>query len=82
MTVIFSLSPLIARKSDNYRVAIEARNLERKPSKKKRRTDTKKDAKRLKSDNFTRSNREKFNNAVALLKKIPFLKGNNNYFAF
>ena len=33
--------------------------LEREPSKKKQRTDTKKDAKRIKSDNFTRSNREK-----------------------
>ena len=35
--------------------------LERKPSKKKQRTDTKKDVKRIKRDNFTRSNKEKFN---------------------
>ena len=35
--------------------------LERDPSKKKQRTDTKKDAKRIKSDNFTRGNREKSN---------------------
>ena len=33
--------------------------LGRKPSKKKQRTDTKKDAKMIKSDNFTRSSREK-----------------------
>jgi hypothetical protein len=33
--------------------------LKREPSKKKQRTDTKKDAKRIKIDNFTRSNREK-----------------------
>ena len=44
-------------------------NLERKPSKKKQRTDTKKDAKWIKSDNFTRSNREKFNIAIAILGK-------------
>ena len=35
--------------------------LKRDPSKKKQRTDTKKDAKRIRSDNFTRSNREKSN---------------------
>ena len=32
--------------------------LERKPSKKMQRTDTKNDAKRIKSDDFTRSSRE------------------------
>jgi hypothetical protein len=36
-----------SRNSDNFR---------KKPSKKKPRTNTKKDAKRIKSDNFTRSN--------------------------
>ena len=36
-----------------------AMTLEREQSKKKQRTDTKKDAKRIKSDNFIRSNREK-----------------------
>ena len=55
--VIFSLSPLRVRKGDNYRY----RSSKREPSKKKQRTDTKKDAKRIKSDNFTRSNREKSN---------------------
>jgi len=42
--------------------------LERKPSKKKQRSDTKKDANRIKSDNFTRSNREKSNIAITILK--------------
>ena len=42
--------------------------LEREPSKEKRRTNTKKDAKRIKSDNFTRSNREKSNNTIAILE--------------
>ena len=43
--------------------------LERKPFKKKQRTDTKKDAKRIKSDNFTRSNREKSNIAIAIFEE-------------
>ena len=38
--------------------------LEREPSKKQQRTDTKKNAKRIKSDNFTNSNREKSNIAI------------------
>ena len=58
-----SLSPLRAR---NRKSGI---TLERKPSKKKQRTDTKKDAKKIKSDNFTRSNREKSNIAIAILEK-------------
>jgi hypothetical protein len=52
--------------------------LEREPSKKKQRTDTNKDAKRIRSDNFTRSNKEKSNIATAILEKSPFLK----YFVF
>ena len=39
---------------------------EREPSKKKQWTNTKKDAKRIKSDNFTRSNKEKSNIAIAI----------------
>ena len=39
--------------------------LEREPSKKKQRTDTKKDPKRIKGDNFKRSNRDKSNIAIA-----------------
>ena len=41
---------------------------EREPSKEKQRTDTKKDAMRIKSDNFTRGNREKSNIAIAVLE--------------
>ena len=63
--VILSLSPLRAKKSDKGR----AKTLERKPLKKKQRTYIKKDAKRIKSDNFTRSNREKSNIAIAILEK-------------
>ena len=43
--------------------------LDRKPSKKKQRADTKKDAKKIKSHNFNRSNREKSNIAIAILEK-------------
>ena len=59
--VIFLLSPLRARKSDScrYRNSWKSDNFrEREPSKKKQKTDTKKDAKIIKSDNFTRCNRE------------------------
>ena len=44
--------------------------LEREPSKKEQRTDTKKDAKRIKIDKFTRSNREKSNIAIVILEKL------------
>ena len=37
-------------------------------TKKKQRTDTKKDAKRIKSDNITSRNREKSNFAIAILE--------------
>ena len=52
-----------ARKSDNYRYRYsrESDNLGRQLSKKKQRTDTLKDAKMIKSDNFTRSNIRKMN---------------------
>ena len=55
--------------------------LEREPSKKKQRTDKKKDAKRIKSDNFTRSNREKSNIAIAILEK-RMIRWQHNYFVF
>jgi hypothetical protein len=55
--------------------------LERKPSKKKQRTDTKKDAKRIKSDKFERSNREKSNIEIAILKKL-MLGWQHKYFLF
>ena len=60
--VIFLLLPLRA-------IVGRAITLEREPSKKKQRTDTKKDPKRIKSDNFTRSNREKSNIAITILQK-------------
>ena len=67
VTAILSLSPL---RATTIAIAIVGRaiTLERKPSKKKQRTDTKKDAKRIKSDNFTWSNREKSNIAIAILE--------------
>ena len=43
--------------------------LEREPSKKKQRTNTKNDAKRIKSENFTRSNKENSNIAIAIMGK-------------
>ena len=68
---IFSLSPLRARKNDNYhyRDSWNCDNFrEISIKKKKQRTDTKKDAKRIRSDNFTWSNREKSNIATAILE--------------
>ena len=64
---MFSLSPLRARKSENYRYPDSW--IEREPSKKKQITDTKKDVKRIKSENFTMGNREKFNIAIAILEQ-------------
>ena len=73
--VIFSLSPLRARKSDNYRYrdSWKSDNFRERAIKKKQRTDTKKDAKKIKSDNFKRSNGEKSNIAIAWY---------HNYFIF
>ena len=73
------LSPLRARKSDNYhyRNSWKSNNFrERDPSKKKQRTD-KKDAKRIYSDNFTSSNKVKFNIAIAILEKFMLIKISN-----
>ena len=60
--VIFTLLTLRARTIDitivGTTITLER---EREPSKKKQRTDTKKYSKRIKSDNFSRSNREKSN---------------------
>ena len=66
-----------------FAIAIVGRaiTLERKISKKKQRTDTKKDAKRIKSDNFTWSNREKSNIAIAILEKW-MIGWHYNYFVF
>ena len=43
--------------------------------------DTKKEAKKIKSDNFSRSDREKFNNAIARLEKL-IIRYHYDYFAF
>ena len=55
-----------------FAIAIVGRaiTLEREPSKKKQRIETKKDSKWIKSDNFTRNNREKSNIAIAILEKL------------
>ena len=63
--------------------------LKREPSNKLQRTDTKKDAKKIKIDNFKRSNKEKSNIAIAILEKwiigwhqiISYFGGSNNIFA-
>ena len=75
--VIFS--PLRARKSDTYRYRNSWKRdyfRERESLKKKQRTEPKKDAKRINSDNFPRSNREKWN----IGRKI--ISQHHNYFAF
>ena len=54
--------------------------LEEEPSKKKQGNDTKKNANKIKSDDF-RSNREKFNNARAILEKF-MIGWHHNYFVF
>ena len=62
-----------------FAIVGRAITLEREPPKKKKqRTDIKKDAK---SDNFTRSNREKFNIAIALLEKL-MIGWHHNYLTF
>ena len=53
--------------------------LERELSKKKQRTDIKKYAKRIKSDNSTRSKREKSNIAIAILEKLMIGWKHNNF---
>ena len=69
---LFAIAIAERERATTIPIAIVGRviNLEREPSKKKQRTYTKKDAKRIKIDNFTRSNREKKNNiAIAILEK-------------
>ena len=62
----FMLLKALAKSNCNlFAIAFKS---EKEPSKKKQRTDNKKDAKRIKSDNFTRNNREKSNIAVAILE--------------
>ena len=80
----FTLLKALAKSNGNlFAIAIVGRaiTLEREPSKKEERTDTKKDEKRIKSDNFTRSNREKSNIAIAILEKW-MIGWHHNYFVF
>ena len=56
-------------------------NIERNPSKNKQRTDSKKETKRIKSDNLTRSYRGKSNISIAILEKL-IIGWHNNYFVF
>jgi hypothetical protein len=56
-------------------------NLYARAIKKKQRTETKKDAKRIKSENFTREKREKSNIAIAIFKKL-MIGWQHNYFFF
>ena len=72
----FTLLKALAKSNGNLfaiafksKIVGRAKTLEREPSKKKQKTDTKKYAKRIKIDNFTRSNREKSNIAIAILEK-------------
>ena len=55
--------------------------MEKEPSKKKQRTDTKKDVKRMKRDDFIGSNREKSNIAIAPYTYFSYFGGSNNIFA-
>ena len=57
----FTLLKVLAKSKGNPIVG-RALTLNRAPSKKKQKADTKKDAKRIKTDNFTRSNTEKSKN--------------------
>ena len=59
----------LAKSKGNLFAIARAITLKREPSKKKQKTDTKKDAKMIKSDNFTRNKREKSNIAIAILEK-------------
>ena len=61
------LLPIRARKSDNYRYRYSWKSDN---FKKKQRTDIKKAANRIKSDNFTRSNNEESKIAIAILEKL------------
>ena len=73
--VVFALSTIAIA------IVGRAKILERKLTKKKQKTDTKKDRKRIKNDNFTRSNSEKSNIAIAILEKL-MIGWQHNYFVF
>ena len=74
--------PLRARKSDNYRYRD---NFRKEAIKKEAKTDTKNYAKRIKNDDFTRSNRKMSNIAKNEWLDgtiiISYFSGSNNIFA-
>ena len=78
---LFVIAFIVKATTIAFAIVGRAITLKRMPSKKKQKTDIKKDAKRIKSDNFTWSNREKFNIAIALLK-IGMIGLHYNYFVF
>ena len=63
----FTLLKVLAKSNGNL-MAIAITKKRETSKKKKQRTDTKKDAKRIKSDNFTRGNGEKSNIGIAILE--------------
>ena len=83
MTLLFSLSPFKIEKDDNYRYrdSWKSDNFRERAIKKEAKNCTKKDAKRIKSDNFTRGNREKSNIAITILEKL-MIGWQHNYFVF
>ena len=62
---MFLLLPLRARKSDNYHYC----DIWKSDQENNLRTDTINEANKIKSNNFTRDNREKSNIAIAILEK-------------
>ena len=70
----YVLSTLRARKSDIYRYRNSWKNDNYRETNKakKQRTITKNEAKKIKNDNFTKSNRERSNIAIAMLENRLF----------
>ena len=76
----FTLLKESAKSNDNiFDIDFKSDNFRERAIKKE--TDTTKDAKMIKKDNFTRSNREKSNIEIAILK-IGMIGWHQNYFVF
>ena len=71
----------LERKPSKKKQRTDNKKKQRTDTKKKQRTDTKKVAKKIKSDNFTRCNKEKSNIAIAILEKV-IIEWHHNYFVF
>ena len=82
---IKNILAFVDRRNNDYPKSFQTNNsyintyIQSAKTKKKQRTDTKKYAKRIKSDNFTRSNREKSNIAIAILEKL-MIGWHHNFF--